>query len=226
MTPPIGAVEPREVFDRTTVAPSVLEVLRRRIDGGYALDAFGADPQLQDMVAPIAERVIRLDIINGERIPTSGAATLVSNRGFGIAEPFVLALAAREAAGRRLRLEGSAPLPVVRDLSYKLGALGFSADDVRAALHAGHLVGIPLAPTWWRTGAGTPPREVMLACTGAPMIPVAVKPGGPFGLAIRPWRVVVGEPIAVPAGVASGDPLVAAELGDRVQRAVRELLDA
>lgn len=225
MNPPVGAVEPREVFDRTATAPSALEVMRRRIDGGYALDAFGADPQLQDLVAPVAERIIRVEVINPERIPATGPAALVANRGFGLAEPFVLALAVREAVGRRLRIEGSAPLPLVRDLSYKLGALGFSADDVRAALHAGHLVGIPLAPTWWRTGAGTPPREVMLACTGAPMIPVAIKPGGPFGLAVRPWRVIIGEPVAMPAGIAAGDPLVAAELGDRAQRAVRDLLD-
>jgi hypothetical protein len=64
----------------------------------------------------------------------------------------------------------------------------------------------------------------MLACTGAPVIPVAVRPGGPFGLAIRPWEVMVGQPITIPKSAGTGDPLAAAELGDRVRRAVRALL--
>jgi len=199
-------------------------VLRRRVDGGYALDAFGADPQLQDLVAPIANRMVRVELTGAEHIPAVGPATLVANRGYGLAEPFVLATAVRTAVGRRLRIEGAPPLPIARDLAYKLGALGFHADDVRAALQAGHLVGLPLAPTWWRTGAGAPPREVMLACTGAPMIPVAIKPGGPFNLALRPWQVIVGEPITIPKSAGTGDPLAAAELGDRVRRAVRALL--
>jgi hypothetical protein len=136
----------------------------------------------------------------------------------------VLGTAVRDAVGRRLRIQGAPPVPVLRDLAYKFGSLGYHADDVRAALQAGHLVGLPLAPTWWQTGAGEPPRDVMLACTGAPVIPVAIRPGGPFGLAIRPWQVLVGEPIAIPKSAGTGDALAAAELGDRVRRAVRALL--
>lgn len=216
--------EPTEVFDRAMVAPSVIDVLRRRIDGGYALDAYGADPQLQDLLAPAVGQVVRYEINGAEHIPSIGGATLVANRGYGLAEPFVLAMAVRDAVGRRLRIEGAPPVPVLREFAYKFGALGYHVDDVRSALHAGHLVALPLSPTLWRTGAGTPPRELMLACTGAPMIPVAIKPGGPFGLALRPWQVLVGEPITIPKSAGTGDPLAAAELGDRVRRSVRALL--
>ncbi|MFZ4516014.1 MAG: hypothetical protein ACOYN3_06860 [Acidimicrobiia bacterium] len=217
-------VESAELFDRSAPRPSLGSVLARRFDGGYVLDAFGADPQLQDLVAPIARRVLRFTIEGAHHIPVTGAASLVCNRGLGLAEPFVLATAVRSAVGRRLRIEGAPPLPIVREMAYKLGALGYHPDDVRAALRAGHLVGIPLAPTWFTTDAGAPPREVMLACTVAPIIPVAIAPGAPLGVPFRPWRVEFGEPIAIPKTAGAGDPLAAAELGDRVRRSVRALL--
>lgn len=222
----VPIVEPAELFDRTATAPSVASVVARRFDGGYALDAFGSDPQLQDLVAPLTSPFVRINMFGAEHVPTTGPATLVANRGIGLAEPLVLATAVRRAVGRRVRIEGAPPLPIARDLAYKLGGLGYHPDDVRAALRAGHLVGIPLSPTWFRTAAGAPPRDVMLTCTIAPIIPVAITPGGPFGLALRPWRVVFGEPIAVPRNANVGDPLAAAELGDRVRRSVRALLDA
>ena len=82
----------------------------------------------------------------------------------------------------------------------------------RACLRDGHLVAVPLAPTWLRSGAGVPPRQLMLAMTHAPIVPVAVTPGGPFGLALRPWRVRFGSLVTLrrslrPRRPARGGPL-------------------
>lgn len=219
-------VEAAELFDRTATAPSVTSIIARRFDGGYALDEFGTDPQLQDLVAPITSPFVRIIMTGTEHLPTTGPAALVTNRGLGLVEPLILATALRRAIGRRIRIEGAPPIPILREFAYKLGGLGYHPDDVRAALRAGYLVGIPLAPTWFRTGAGAPPRDVMLACTIAPIIPVAITPGGPLGLSLRPWRVAFGEPIVLPRTAPATDPLAAAELGDRVRRSVRALLDA
>jgi 1-acyl-sn-glycerol-3-phosphate acyltransferase len=111
--------------------------------------------------------------------------------------------------------------PVLR----RLGAVGYRSDDVAALLRAGYLVGAPLGPTWLRPGAGEPPRRLLAVTLGFPVIPVAVVPGGPAGLPIRPWRVVVGDPLLPPAGTAPDDQLAAAELAEEVRAAVRALID-
>jgi hypothetical protein len=115
-------------------------------------------------------------------------------------------------------------LPFVGDLLRKLGALGYRPDDVAALLRAGHLAAAPLAPTWLETGAGAPPRELLAAILGFPVVPVAVLAGGPAGLPIRPWRVVVGPVVETGTHAVPGDRLAAAELAERTRGAVNHLL--
>ena len=167
--------------------------LRRRIDGRYPIDPFGYDPQLVDLVTPVFSSTLRVDITGGENVPSSGPAVLIANRGFGIFEPAVLGLAIRRAVQRRLRITGAPGVPMLGGFARRLGAISASAADLRACLSDGHLVAVPLAPTWLRSGAGVPPRALMLAMTHVPIIPVSVTPGGPQGLAIRPWRVHFGS---------------------------------
>ena len=130
-----------------------------------------------------------------ERLPRTGPAVLVSNRGLGVVEPTALAVALRQEAGRRLRVIGAPDVPILGDLMRKLGAVMSYQDDLAALLRAEHVAAIPLGPTWLRTGAGTPPIQLLVAALGYPVIPVAVRPGGPLGLPLRPWRVTVGEPL-------------------------------
>jgi hypothetical protein len=73
--------------------------------------------------------------------------------------------------------------------------------------------------------AGEPPRELLAATLGFPVIPVAILPGGPFGLPIRAWRVIVGPALLPPEGTAPDDLLAAAELAEEVRRAVSALLE-
>jgi hypothetical protein len=64
---------------------------------------------------------------------------------------------------------------------------------------------------------------------GFPVVPVAIRPGGPLGLPVgvwptRPWRVVVGDPLLPPPGTPTDDQLAAAELAEQVRDAVATLL--
>ena len=215
--------EQLEVDKIDEVAP-LLEVLRRRIDGRYPIDPFGYDPHLVDLVTPLFAAALRFDVTGGENIPSTGPAVLVANRGFGIAEPALLGMAVRRTVHRRLRIVGAPSLPALGGIARRLGAISASAPDLRACLSDGHLVGIPLAPTWLRSGAGIPPRALMLAMTHVPIVPVAVTPGGPFGLALRPWNVRFGSLVTLPDPYDPDDPLAAARFAEAVRDAVGALL--
>jgi hypothetical protein len=209
--------------DRVLAVDGPLAALRRRVDGRYAVDEFGGDPNLMDLLAPLAAP-IRVVVERGEHLPQTGPALLVANRGIGVLEPVVLGQAVRHAVGRRLRVIGAPEVPVVGPTLRKLGAIGYRADDVAAMLRAGHLAAAPLGPTWYRHGAGEPPGELLVATLGFPVIPIGVRAIGPLGVPVRGWRVVVGAPLLPPAGTDPEDLLAAAELAEEVRSAVSGLL--
>jgi 1-acyl-sn-glycerol-3-phosphate acyltransferase len=209
--------------DRTFATDSLLTALRRRFRGQYAVDEFGADPHLMDLTAGLAP--LRVTVEHGERVPRSGPALLIANRGLGLLEPLAVVHAVHAACGRRTRVVGAPEVPVLGDALRKLGAIGYRPDDVAALLRAGHVAAAPLAPTWVRSGPGEPPRALLVATLGFPVLPVAVRPGFPFGLPTRPWRVRFGEPLYPPAGTGPDDQLAAAELADEVQTQVQALLE-
>lgn len=208
--------------DRVSPPETPLAALVRRLDGRYPRDPFGGDPHLQDLVSPFFALLARVDVTNGDRIPERGPALLVANRGLGLVEPAALAMAVRKVRGRRLRIVGTPDVPLFGDGLRALGGIAAYPDDVAAVLRAGHLAAVPLGPTWLRPGAGTPPLELLFAATGFPVVPMAVVPGGPFGLPLRPWRVVVGE--TIPAAADPDDPLAAAELAEDAREGVEALL--
>ncbi|HEX2737511.1 MAG TPA: hypothetical protein VHP57_05180 [Acidimicrobiia bacterium] len=210
--------------DRVHEPESIGASLRRRFDGRFPIDPFGADGQLIDFCAPFAGAVVRTDVVYPERIPRTGAALLIANRGLGIVEPAAITVAIRKIVGRRARVVGAPSLPVIGSVVTKLGAIASRADDVAAALRAGYLVVAPLTPTWLRIGAGEAPRALFGASAGFPVIPVAVSPVGPLGLPVRPWRVAFGEPIELAPGLGAAEPVGAAELGELTREAVEALL--
>lgn len=197
--------------------------LVRRVNGRFVRDPFGLDPQLADLVTPLARLVVPVDVDGADHIGPGGA-TLVMNRGFGVFEPSALAVALADACGRRVRTAGAPGVAGLGALARRLGAIAASVSDVGAALRAGHLVVLPLGPTWFRTGAGPPPLELVQALRGHPVHPVAVRPGGPWNLAVRPWRVRIGEALAADDSYADGDPLAAADRAESMRAAVDALL--
>ncbi|MFL6243836.1 MAG: hypothetical protein ACJ73V_12550, partial [Acidimicrobiia bacterium] len=196
----------------------------RRFDGRFQIDAFGGDAQLMDLAGLVLAFGMRVEVKHAERIPRIGGALIVANRGLGILEPAAIALAVRLAVGRRLRIIGAPGTPVLGDVLRKIGAVGYRADDVASLLRAGHLAAAPLASTWFRSGAGAPPRELLAAILGYPVVPAAVLPGGPGPLPIRPWKVIVGPVVETATDAVPGDTLAGAELAERTRTAVNRLL--
>ena len=211
--------------DRVQPLESPLAFARRRFDGQFHIDAFGGDAQLMDLAGRVLAFGVRVEVQHAERLPRIGGALVVANRGLGIIEPAALASAVRDAVGRRLRVIGAPDAPVLGDVLRKIGALGYRADDVAALLRAGHLAAAPLASTWFRSGAGAPPRELLAAILGYPVVPAAVLPGGPGPLPIRPWRVIIGPVVETATDAIPGDTLAGAELAERTRAAVNRLLE-
>ena len=212
--------------DRVQALESPLAFARRRFDGRFQIDAFGGDAQLMDLAGLVLAFGVRVEVEHAERLPRIGGALVVANRGLGIIEPAAIAIAVRVAVGRRLRVIGASDAPIVGDILRKIGAVGYRADDVAALLRAGHLAAAPLASTWFRSGAGAPPRELLAAILGYPVVPAAVLPGGPGPLPIRPWRVIIGPVVETATDAVPGDTLAGAELAERTRAAVNRLLDS
>ena len=193
--------------DRVLALDGPLDALRRRFDGRYAVDEFGGDPHLTDLLTSLATPV-RVHVEHGENIPRTGPALLVANRGVGVIEPVVLALAVRRAAGRRLRVIGAPELPVIGPAFRKVGAIGYRPDDVAALLRAGHLAAAPLSPTWLRSGVGEPPRALLSATLGFPR---------------HSHRRATGRPVRAPAAAVARQRRRAAPptVGHRSRRSTR-----
>jgi hypothetical protein len=223
MTAEVTTLDPLDA-DRIARPEPFAVGVKRRLSGRFPVDPFGLDPQLANLVAPVVTAAVPVRVEGGEHVPSSGPAVIVANRGFGIAEPAALGLAVQRATGRRLRVVGAPSVPFLGTLSRRLGALASSEEDVAVALRAGHLVGVPLSPTWLRTGAGMPPLALMPALTHAPIVPAAVKPGGPLGTALGPWHVRFGPLVTLDDPYDPDDPLAAARFGDAMRASVRALL--
>ncbi|HEY5012917.1 MAG TPA: hypothetical protein VIK61_09455, partial [Acidimicrobiia bacterium] len=135
----------RTVFDTDRVSDpeAPLDGLRRRFNGRYPIDPFGLDPQLCDAASPVVEMFVRVRVEGAERIPETGPAVLIMNRGLGLLEPTALALAVRREVGRRLRVVGTPGVPFVGGLLRRLGSVDGSPEDLGACLRAGHLVAVP-----------------------------------------------------------------------------------
>ena len=171
--------------------------------------------------SPIVGREIRVDVQHGERIPRTGAALLVSNRGLGVAEPFVLAPRCTRRPGAVSRSSARPSCRWWRPFTRKLGGIGSRPGDVAAVLRAGHLAAAPLGTVVVGLGRGRAAASARRGDDGLP--------GGPGGDPARraarmglwpcaPWRVSVGEPLLPPAGTPPGDPLAAAELAEASAR--------
>ena len=222
MTVTVDVLDP----DRIARPEAPWAALRRRVSGRYPVDPFGLDPQLADLFVPLFEAAVRVRVSGGEHVPSTGPAVIVSNRGFGVAEPAALGVAVQRASGRRLRVVGAPDMRFVGTATRRLGAISSSGPDVASALRAGHLVGIPLAPTWLRTGAGDAPIAVARALTLAPIVPAAVRAVGRFGAVVGSWSVTFGPMVTLPETYDPSDPLAAARFIDAMRRAVGALLAA
>jgi hypothetical protein len=199
----------------------VVDVARRRWNGTNPVDPWGLDADLLRLVDPIMDVRWSISTEGTDTIPAEGPAVVVANRRFGISEPLVLGRALRRTTGRTARILGVPDVAPIGPVLRRVGGAVDRPEELAALLRAGELVMVGLGVSLrWRHRAGSlDPRAVEPALRQrVPVIPAAVI-GQEIG---RRWRVVVGEPLALPPG---GGPLAVAELAETARAGVQALLD-
>lgn len=195
--------------------------LRRRAAGAFDIDEWGLDPELVALADPVLALRWDLEVTGAERLPAVGGAVLVFNRRLGVSEPWVLARGVRQATGRFVRTTGVPDVAPLGPFLRRFGGVLDRTDEIAGLLRAGQLVGLAMARnvrTRERTGRLDVEQLEASLATGTPVVPVALV-GREAG---RAWKVVVGEPVAPPAGAG---PLAATELAEATRSAVQALLD-
>lgn len=173
-----------------------LSFLRRRLEGGYAVDEFGFDADLAARVVvpvlkPLYDQWFRVEVNGVDNIPGDGGALLVANHAGGLwaldAVMTAVAVHTEHPAGRFLRMLGADLVfstPGLGALARKAGSTRACTADAERLLAAGELVGV--WPEGFK-GVGKPFSEryklqrfgrggfVHAAIkTGVPIIPVSI----------------------------------------------------
>jgi 1-acyl-sn-glycerol-3-phosphate acyltransferase len=171
------------------------EFARRRLDGGYEVDEFGFDPELNAAVLmPAAlslyRRWFRVQSRGMDNIPGKGAALVVANHSGVLPLDAIMLQAgifAEHPQSRNLRLLGADmvyALPGLASLARRSGHTRADPAEARRLLMAGELVGVfpegfkgigkPFSERYrlQRFGRGGFARTAMQA--GVPMIPCAI----------------------------------------------------
>ncbi|HVM40068.1 MAG TPA: hypothetical protein VM618_04715 [Acidimicrobiia bacterium] len=209
--------------DRVGEGEPLARRLRRRWEGRYSLDPFGADPMAQDLAA-LADRLVRIEVEGGEVIPQIGPVALVCNSRPGSGDALAVRAAVRAARRRRARIVGYPDLPVVGALARRAGRVRPRGEDLGALMRAGHVAVVPLGVALGGR-AGPASAAVLWGALGFPVVPVAVTGGAipVAGVPIGRHRVIVGRPLDL--DVVPSDPLSAAEVAESVRAGVQSLLD-
>lgn len=194
--------EPRDAEREDTAPPQweealadLLAFLRRRLEGDYAVDEFGFDPDLTEHVIlpalrPLYRNWFRVETIGMDNVPAEGGALVVANHSGTLpldALMTMVALHDDHPAQRHLRMLGADlmfRLPVVGTLARKQGSTLACSPDAERLLSSGELVGV--WPEGFK-GIGKPFRDryklqrfgrggfvsAALRC-GVPIIPCAI----------------------------------------------------
>ena len=124
--------------------------LRKRLSGDFAVDEFGFDPQITEVltaaVEPLAEKWFRLEVRGIENIPSEGGALLVANHSGTVPiDGVITGYAVKKYSGRNLRPLGADlvfALPFVGQMARKVGATLACTADAERLLTTGELAGV------------------------------------------------------------------------------------
>ncbi|MFZ0140123.1 MAG: 1-acyl-sn-glycerol-3-phosphate acyltransferase [Aeromicrobium sp.] len=124
--------------------------LRKRLSGDFAVDEFGFDPQITEIlteaVEPLAEKWFRLEVRGIENIPAEGGALLVANHSGTVPiDGIITGYAVKKYSGRNLRPLGADlvfALPFVGQMARKVGATLACTADAERLLTTGELAGV------------------------------------------------------------------------------------
>lgn len=129
---------------------TMLSAVRHRVAGDYAVDEFGFDPQITEIltaaVEPLAETWFRLEVRGAENIPTEGGALLVANHSGTVPiDGIITGFAVKKHSGRDLRPLGADlvfSLPFVGQMARKVGATLACTEDAERLLSSGEVAGV------------------------------------------------------------------------------------
>ncbi|CAA9402864.1 lysophospholipid acyltransferase family protein [uncultured Nocardioides sp.] len=128
-----------------------LAFLRRRLEGGYAVDEYGFDQEMTERfflaaLRPIAEKWFRIEVRGVENIPAEGGALIVSNHSGTVPVDGLMTMAVvHDRTGRFLRPLAADlifRLPAVSSLARRSGATLACSEDAERMLRGGELVGV------------------------------------------------------------------------------------
>jgi len=175
--------------------PGMLDVLRERLAGDYAVDDFGFDPEFTDkvlmqLVRPFYRKWFRVEVSGIDAIPTDGGALVVANHSGTIAVDSVMTQVAihdEHPAHRYLRMLGADLVfqtPFLGDLARRAGHTLACHDDAERLLESGEVVGVwpegfkgigkPFAERYRLQRFGRGGFVSAAVRTGTPIIPTAI----------------------------------------------------
>jgi 1-acyl-sn-glycerol-3-phosphate acyltransferase len=129
---------------------AIVAALRKRLSGDFAVDEFGFDPQITEIltgaVEPLAEKWFRLEVRGIENIPPQGGALLVANHSGTVPiDGIITGYAVKKYSGRNIRPLGADlvfALPFIGQLARKVGATLACTADAERLLTAGELAAV------------------------------------------------------------------------------------
>jgi 1-acyl-sn-glycerol-3-phosphate acyltransferase len=151
--PPPPEPEPAQPSSWEDGVEDALRFLRRRLEGDYAVDAFGFDVDLNDHVIlpflrPLYEKWFRVEVSGLHHVPDVGGALVVANHSGTLpldALMTAVALHDEHPATRHLRMLGADfmfKFPGVGPLARKHGATLACNPDAERLMSSGELVGV------------------------------------------------------------------------------------
>lgn len=185
----------RELVDEDVVLPdrTLVAVLGRRITGHHPIDEWGLDQDLTAVIGSLLPLRWAVEVTGAGRLP-DGPAVLVHNRTPLGYERTAVAVGIGTAAERPVRFTGVPDLAPVLGVLRRIGGVGGHVADLRGLLSQGQLVAVglrPVRPLGDRTGVVPTSAVAAALATGAPLVPVAVRPAR----GLRRARVAIGEPV-------------------------------
>jgi len=129
----------------------LLAFWRRRLEGDYAVDEYGFDPELTERfvmtaLRPVAQKWFRIEVRGIENIPAEGGALVVSNHSGTVpVDSLMTMLTVHDHTGRHLRPLAADlvfRLPVVSTMARRSGATLACTEDAERMLSGGELVGV------------------------------------------------------------------------------------
>ncbi len=202
--PSAESPDPLEALPITPARPArreqwladALSFARRRLEGDYAVDEYGFDPDLtENVVLPVFKQFydkwFRVEVNGVDNIPAEGGALLVANHAGGLwpldSAMTAVAVHAEHPAHRYLRMLGADLMfgtPGLGSFARKTGSTLACSEDAERLLAAGELVGVwpegfkgigkPFADRYKLQRFGRGGFVHAALTTGVPIIPVSV----------------------------------------------------